>query len=185
MLLDNELAQLRTRLVVSRTVPAAAAAALIAYGASIAGYSKISLWIAILTFLFSPLAFHPFWKYTVRTYRQWSDRSDQITAEIARLRGRVTAIFDKYPGREKGERFKTVYDLAGKALPDLEEALSVGMFRERSEIFVTAFMRNSLAVRVTASIGSPYRCSAADNPSRWKYHVDSLGCDEIPIRAHG
>ena len=53
------------------------------------------------------------------------------------------------------------------------------MFRERREVFVTAFMRQGIAVRVTASIGSPMRCSAADNPARWKEHVERLGCDEI------
>ncbi len=68
---------------------------------------------------------------------------------------------------------------AGRLLRELEEALSVGMFRERREVFVTAFMRRGIAVRVTASIGSPMRCSAADNPARWKEHVERLGCDEI------
>jgi hypothetical protein len=69
--------------------------------------------------------------------------------------------------------------IRGRSVRDLEEALSVGMFRERREVFVTAFMRGGVAVRVTASIGSPFRCSAADNPARWKEHVEKLGCDEI------
>ena len=51
--------------------------------------------------------------------------------------------------------------------------------RERREVFVTAFMRAGVAVRVTASIGSPYKCAAADNPARWAQHVDRLGCDQI------
>lgn len=114
-----------------------------------------------------------------RTYRQWSDRSAEIVAEIARLRGRVVASFDKYEARGKGERFKTAYDLSGKSVRELEEALAVGMYRERREVFVTAFMRRGVAVRVTASIGSPYRCSAADNPATWENHVDRLSCDEI------
>ncbi len=100
-------------------------------------------------------------------------------AEIATLRARVSAIFDKYRERGKGEHFKKAYDLAGKSLRDLEEALSVGMHRERREVFVTVFMRMGVAIRVTASIGSPYRCSPADNPSRWKDYVDRLACDEI------
>ena len=81
--------------------------------------------------------------------------------------------------RQQGEHFKKAYELAGRPLRELEEALSVGMFRERREVFVTAFMRQGIAVRVTASIGSPMRCSAADNPARWKEHVERLGCDEI------
>jgi hypothetical protein len=53
------------------------------------------------------------------------------------------------------------------------------MYREQREVFVTAFMRRGVAVRVTASIGSPYCCSAADNPARWRDHIERLGCDEI------
>jgi hypothetical protein len=40
-------------------------------------------------------------------------------------------------------------------------------------------MRTGVAVRVTASIGSPYKCAAADNPVRWAEHVERLGCDEV------
>ena len=64
-------------------------------------------------------------------------------------------------------------------MPSLEEALAVGMHREKREVFVTAFMRKGIVVRVTASIGSLYRCSAAENPARWKEHVNRLACDEI------
>ena len=56
----------------------------------------------------------------------------------------------------EGEAFKTAYDLAGQTVGGrLEEALAIGMFRERREVLVTAFMRAGAAVRVTASIGSP------------------------------
>jgi len=41
------------------------------------------------------------------------------------------------------------------------------------------FMRTRLTVRVTAAIGSPYRRSASDNPSKSKDPVERLGCDEI------
>jgi hypothetical protein len=91
----------------------------------------------------------------------------------------VDSIFSKYRERIKGERFKKVYRLSGKTLHDLEEALSVGMYREGYEIFVTAFMQKDVAIRVTASIGSPYRCSPADKPEKWEHHYERLGCDQI------
>ena len=31
----------------------------------------------------------------------------------------------------------------------------------------------------TASIGSPFRCGPADDPSRWGTYIDRLSCDEI------
>lgn len=125
------------------------------------------------------LLFHHVWKAVLPAYRTWATRSEEITHEIARLRGRVTAIFDGYRERGKGEAFKKAYGLAGKSVSELEEALAVGMYRERREVFVTAFVRAGVALRVTASIGSPYRCAAADNPARWAEHMDRLGCDEI------
>jgi hypothetical protein len=126
-----------------------------------------------------PLILHWLWRLTVPRYRIWSNRSTVIRAEIAGLKKRITVVFDKYRVRQKGQQFKQVYSLAGRPVRDLEEALSVGMFRERHEVFVTAFMRDGVAVRVTASIGTPFRCRAADNPARWKDHVARLGCDEI------
>ncbi len=126
-----------------------------------------------------PLILHWLWRFTVPGYRTWSNRSAVIRAEIAGLKKRITLVFDKYRVRQKGQQFKQVYSLAGRPVRELEEALSVGMFRERHEVFVTAFMRDGVAVRVTASIGTPFRCRAADNPARWKDHVTRLGCDEI------
>jgi hypothetical protein len=122
---------------------------------------------------------HSLWKAVSPPYRKWATRSAEIAHEIARLRARVATLFDGYRERAKGEAFKKAYGLAGRSVAQLEEALAVGMYRERREVFVTAFMRAGVAVRVTASIGSPYRCSAADNPARWAGHVDRLGCDEI------
>jgi hypothetical protein len=122
---------------------------------------------------------HHVWRVTFAGYREWTDRSRQISAEIVQLRARVATIFEKYRERRKGEHFKAAYELTGKSVVELQEALAIGMFRERREVFVTAFMRAGVAVRVTASIGSPYRCAASDNPARWADHVERLGCDEV------
>jgi hypothetical protein len=126
-----------------------------------------------------PLILHRVWRFAFPTYRAWSDRSMRVREEIVGLQKRIAAIFERYRERQKGELFKQAYDLTGRSVRDLEEALSVGMFRERCEVFVTAFIRHGVAVRVTASIGSPFRCSAADNPTKWKEHFERLGCDEI------
>ncbi len=133
--------------------------------------------LAILVIL--PLLLHPLWRVLFPAYRCRADRRTAIRRELRSLERRITTIFAGYRQRQQGEHFKKAYELAGRPVRDLEEALSVGMFRERREVFVTAFMRQGIAVRVTASIGSPMRCSAADNPARWKEHVERLGCDEI------
>lgn len=174
--LDAELRRLRLRQGVATIVPAILAAAL---AVQTIDSLPAKFWSALAGFVLLPFVLHRLWKIIVPAYRSWCDRASQIVGEIAGLRRRIDAVFDQYRGRRKGEHFKKAYTLNGRTVRDLEEALCVGMYRERREVFVTAFVRAGLAVRVTASIGSPFRCSAADNPIRWREHAERLGCDEI------
>ncbi len=171
-----ERGRLRIRQAIAVLAPAAATALLLIRATETDGARLLA---ALGSLIVLPLLLHRLWRFTFPTYRAWSDRSSHIRAEIGDLQKRIAAVFNKYRERQKGERFKQAYDLMGRSVRGLEEALSVGMFRERREVFVTAFMRGGVAVRVTASIGSPFRCSAADNPARWKEHAERLGCDEI------
>jgi len=177
--IHKELTGLRVRQAASAIIPAVLLVALLVSDA-VSGQPPVLFLAIILTAL--PVAsflFHHVWRVVFPAYRKWATRSAQIEQEIVRLRARVASIFDSYRQRSKGEAFKKAYALVGRSVAQLEEALAVGMHRERREVFVTAFMRSGVAVRVTASIGSPYRCAAADNPARWAEHVDRLGCDEI------
>lgn len=146
-------------------------------------YFQADLTIAILICLLSVsvtrFVLHLVWQGVSPRYRRWSKRLDQIDAETEVLRSRLTVICSKYGHRGKGQQFKRAYHLEGRKVRGLEEALSVGMHREKREIFLTAFVRKSVAVRVTASIGSPFHCSAADDPRRWSGHIERLGCDAI------
>jgi len=173
--LRDELRRLRTQqvmVVMASTAVGASLAMVIADDGA-----RLSVGLAALALL--PFVLHWFWRLGIPAYRERTDRSSAIRAEIARIRGEIGRVFAKYRPRQRGERFKQVYGLSGRTVCELEEALAVGMFRERREVFVTAFMRRGIAVRVTASIGTPFRCRAADNPGRWKEHVARLGCDEV------
>lgn len=176
--IQKELTGLRFRQAATATIPAILLVILLARDAPPSS-PVLLLGIILAGVPVASLLFHHLWKAVFPAYRRWAKRSEHITQEIARLRARVTTIFDKYRERSKGGAFKTAYALVGKSVPQLEEALAVGMYRERREVFVTAFMRAGKAMRVTASIGSPYRCAAADNPARWVEHVNRLVCDEI------
>ncbi len=175
-LLHAEFSRLKTRQAIALMVPTMCAAAFLVHATQTFTAGLVT---ALATLFLLPLVLHRVWRLAFRKYREWTDRALEISGEIVILGERIAAIFDKYRERRKGERFKQAYDLAGRPLRDLEEALSVGMYRERREVFVTAFMRGGVAVRVTASIGSPFRCSASDNPAGWADHVERLGCDEI------
>jgi len=174
--LRTERGKLKTRQALAVMAPTAVLTILLVQTANLSGTGALT---GLAAFILLPLVLHWVWRLTIPAYRAWSDRLSQISAEIANLERRIATLFDKYRERRKGERFKQAYDLTRRSVRDLEEALAIGMYREQREVFVTAFMRRGVAVRVTASIGSPYRCSAADNPSRWRDHIDRLGCDEI------
>jgi hypothetical protein len=173
--LRNELRHLRRQQAMAVMAPAVVGVLIVVMLAD--GGAK--LWAGLAALMVLPLVLHWLWRLSFIAYRARTDRSSAIRTEIAGLRKHIALVFDKYRARESGEHFKRVYGLSGRPVRELEEALSVGMFRERREVFVTAFMRNGIAVRVTASIGTPFRCRAADNPARWKDHVARLGCDEI------
>jgi hypothetical protein len=175
-MLSRELSRLKIRQAFAVMAPAMAAAL---FSVSTVETGMAQLLAAVATLAVLPLILHRLWRITFPAYQEWADRSLSIRAEIAYLRKRVAKVFDKYRERQKGEQFKQAYNLTGRSVRDLEEVLSVGMFRERHEVFVTAFMRCGVTERVTASIGSPFRCSAADNPTRWINHIERLRCDEI------
>jgi hypothetical protein len=160
-------------------VPAILLVPLLAAGVFSGGSQVLVLAIVLVGIPTVSLMLHHVWKAVFPVYRQWATRSEEIAQEIVRLRTRITTIFAGYRERPKGKAFKKAHDLVGRSVPDLEEALAIGMYRERREVFVTAFLRAGVAVRVTASIGSPYKCAASDNPGRWAEHVDRLACDEI------
>jgi hypothetical protein len=174
--LRAELGSLRMRMTFAVMAPAIT---MTVFSVLAAESSTTKLLTALVTLTVLPLILHRVWRLMFPKYREWSECSSNIKDEISGLQKRIASIFEKYRERQKGEHFKQAYDLAGRSVRDLEEALSVGMFREQREVFVTAFMRSGIAVRVTASIGSHFRCSAADEPAKWKDHIERLACDEI------
>jgi len=103
----------------------------------------------------------------------------EIDSEIIDLRDGVEKIYSRYPKRSKGQQFKTAFQLKGKTLDNLEEALAVGLFKEQKKIFVTAFIKENKAVRVTATIGSANRCHNSDDIDKWPYYLEKMKCDEI------
>ncbi len=174
--LQAELGKLRIRQAFAVMSPVGVAAAL-TFCAVDSLDARLLATLAVLIVI--PIILHRLWRVAFPAYRTWTDRSSQITAEISDLRRKIADVCGRYRERRKGEHFKKAYDLNGRSVRELEEALSVGMYRERREVFVTVFVRAGVAVRVTASIGSPFRCSATANPARWRQHAERLGCDEI------
>jgi DNA repair protein RadC len=71
-------------------------------------------------------------------------------------------------GERKGIPFKTYFKLTERqSIEEFESRMTNGMFTENKEVFVTAFANEKKVLRVTASIGSKYKCGASDTPSNW------------------
>lgn len=177
--LNTELISLRCRQTTSCLIPGICVGVFTGVLMSEQQTGMVMLIAGVVATVISTVMFHFMWQYIFPAYNRWCERASQLLIELAQIRAKMTAVFAKYPNRQKGQQFKTAYELAGKALSQLEESLTVGMHRENREVFVTVFLVNKIAVRVTAAIGSPYRCSAADNPVHWPTHVVRLKCDSI------
>jgi hypothetical protein len=141
--------------------------------------TSISIIIGVASAFVCAILVHYLEYSLFNTYTKLCDNGKVIAYKIQDLQKRVELKFSKYKERTKGEQFKKAYDLSGKTLHELEEALSVGMYREGREIFVTAFMKKGVAVRVTASIGTPHYCSPSDDARKWTCHYERLECDQI------
>jgi hypothetical protein len=178
-LLHEELNKIRVKQFLSSLVPALIIGILVGSAVRNTYPVDISIVISVITIFVSAIISHHLLRAMSVGYASLCDRANTINSEIHNIRKQVDSRFSKYRERIKGEQFKKAYSLSGKSLHGLEEALSIGMYREGQEIFVTAFMRKGVAVRVTASIGSPYRCSPSDKPEKWEYHYERLECDQI------
>ncbi len=178
-ILRAELSELRKRLMTVLAIPTAITIYFVMYFINDTRITKTSFLAGLVSLIVAPPILHHICKAISEGYRDKSTRAALISAEILKLRTKVTAIYDRYRQRSKGELFKKAYELQGRSVREFEEALAIGMYREKREVFVTAFMRSGIVVRVTASIGSPYRCRPSDNPVKWKDYMIKLNCDEI------
>lgn len=134
--------------------------------------------------VFSVVAYH-FGKKVLVVVWPWYCKKHRallnINTEIGRLSRRVAEFYESVPKRSFRSLFKKHYDLTGKTLQEFERFLAIGMRHERREVWVAAFCRGELVLRVTATIGSAYRCRPSDDLSRWPSHAEKLHCTSIRL----
>ena len=68
----------------------------------------------------------------------------RICVEISSLRAKIVNMYHKYETRKKGETFKKAYSLQGRSQKELEEALAIGMFHEKREVFAVSYTHLTL-----------------------------------------
>lgn len=82
--------------------------------------------------------------------------------------------------KKRRPAFKKLYELDQiQSITEFEQKMIRGMFAENREIFVTAFVNNTHVLRVTATIGSKYKCRSSDNIYLWGEKATKIGAARI------
>jgi DNA repair protein RadC len=82
--------------------------------------------------------------------------------------------------RRRASPFKERYDLNRcQPIPEFERKLARAMFAEVKEVFVTAFCTENEVLRVTATIGTTYRCRPSDRVDLWGQRAVQLQATQV------
>jgi hypothetical protein len=92
----------------------------------------------------------------------------------------ISRLLQSKQKKKRRPPFKDLYDLNRRQPVNVfEQKMIKGMFSEGKEVFVTAFCRGDEVLRVTANIGSKYRCRPADDYTNWGWKAQEMGGTEI------
>lgn len=86
-----------------------------------------------------------------------------IRTEIQGFEHQMTDIYEAFPRRSKGARFKNFHELRWNSVNQIEELLPKAMFNKHREVSVTIFVRNNIAVRAAANLGNLGSVRSTDN----------------------
>jgi len=94
----------------------------------------------------------------------------------------IDHVFKNMTQGKRARPFKKAYSLQGPKFSQKRserKRLQSELFTKNGEVFVAAFMRNGIAVRITPSIGfRPYKCSASII-LRNGFYLSKLRCTEL------
>lgn len=105
------------------------------------------------------------------------DEHDQIKAirrEIKDFQQKMLSIYEVFPRRSKGARFKNFHELKSSTVDQIEGLLPKAMYNEHREVSVTIFIKNNIAIRAAANLGNLASVRTTDNIFKWgKYSRDN------------
>lgn len=139
----------------------------------------LSNFIYVLPFIFSIFISDKLLISFSQVYSTKRKREHATKILICDLTGKMKSLIKSIDKRSKGHQFKKAYDFTGKLVNDFEHTLSVAMHHEVKEVWVTAFCKSNIVIKVTATIGSARSCKPSDSISSWIDNIRRLNCDEI------
>lgn len=99
--------------------------------------------------------------------------------EIQGLEQKMLSIYEAFPRRSKGARFKNFHELKSSTVDQIEELLPKAMFNEHREVSVTIFVRNNIAIRAAANLGNLGSVRPTDNVFKWSKYARDNCCSEV------
>lgn len=110
------------------------------------------------------------------------DEHDQIKAirrEIKGFEQKMLSLYEAFPRRSKGARFKNFHELKSSTVDQIEELLPKAMHNEHREVSVTIFVRNNIAIRAAANLGNLGSVRPTDNVFKWGKYARDNACSEV------
>lgn len=151
----------------------------ITFLASFKLFLGLSNFIYVLPFLFSIFISDKLLISFSQVYSTKRKREYATKMLICDLRDKMKSLIKSIDKRSKGQQFKKAYDFTGKSVAEFEYTLSFAMHHEVKEVWVTAFCKSNIVLKVTATIGSARSCKPSDSVSSWIDNIRRLRCDEI------
>ena len=97
----------------------------------------------------------------------------------------VNALMQKHYSRfriyDSGIPFHKQYQLVGLSLDEFETTIAAGMWFCGREVFVAAFIRDGVVVRVTTNVGELYSCWPDEDICDWISACKTIDCDYVRI----
>lgn len=107
------------------------------------------------------------------------DQIKAIRKEIKGFEQKMLSIYEAFPRRTKGARFKNFHELKSSTVDQIEELLPKAMYNEHREVSVTLFIKNNIAIRAAANLGNLASVRTTDNVFKWGKYARDNGCSEV------
>lgn len=107
------------------------------------------------------------------------DQIKAIRKEIKGFEQKMLCIYEAFPRRTKGARFKNFHELKSSTVDQIEELLPKAMYNEHREVSVTLFIKTNIAIRAAANLGNLASVRTTDNVFKWGKYARDNGCREV------
>lgn len=140
------------------------------------GETSFLQWIVAMSFWIA------FYKWVITKIKSHPHKVPNEADHELLYRDTYTAMenhYFNYPVFSLEKPFHELYELEGKSLEEFEKAMAAGMWYCGREVYVSAFVKDDIIIRVSTSVGDLTSCGPEEDICEWISLCKSLGCDYI------